>query len=72
MKRRLQMLRTGLQARSRAAALRASNVAHLMFFLGILAIITGCGLIYRPAGFIVGGLFGMWLSFLIAAESAKG
>ena len=66
MRRRLDRLRTGLQARCRAA-LTASRLAHVLFFLGILAIVTGFGLIYKPAGFIIGGAFGMWLSFLIAA-----
>jgi len=45
------------------------RLAHLFFFAGIVSIIAGASLVYRPAGFIVGGLFAMWVSFLIAAEA---
>jgi len=47
------------------------RLAHLFFFAGIVSIIAGASLVYRPAGFIVGGLFAMWVSFLIAAEANK-
>ncbi len=46
-----------------------TRAAHVFFFSGILAIVIGCALIYRPAGFIVAGLFCGWVSFLIAAEA---
>jgi len=46
-----------------------TRAAHVLFFVGILAITIGSALIYRPLGFIVGGLFFGWLAFLIAAEA---
>ena len=71
MKRRLTSLRTNLQARCRAA-LSASRIAHALFFLGLAAIVVGCGKVYEPLGFLAAGFIGIWVSVLIAAESAKG
>jgi len=48
-----------------------TRAAHGLFFAGILAITIGSALIYRPAGFIVGGVFCGWLAFLISAEMPK-
>jgi hypothetical protein len=39
-----------------------------LFFGGIGAISFGAWMIYKPLGPIVGGAFGVWVSFLIAAE----
>ncbi|MCU1338923.1 MAG: hypothetical protein JWO19_4504 [Bryobacterales bacterium] len=70
MRRHLYHLRVSLQARCRAA-LRASNVAHLMFFTGLGSIVVGAGLVYKPLGYLSAGLIMVWVSFLLAAD-AKG
>ena len=51
--------------------MKPAQLAHSFFFIGILAITIGSALIYRPAGFLVGGLFCGWLAFLISAEMPK-
>jgi len=48
-----------------------TRAAHCLFLSGIVSIIAGSALIYRPAGFIVGGVFCGWLAFLISAEMPK-
>ena len=40
-------------------------VKYLLYVGGLTAIVTGCSLIYRPAGYIVGGLLLFGISMLI-------
>jgi len=44
----------------------------LFFFGGLAAITWGCWMIYHPLGFVVGGMFGFWLSMLISIERGAG
>lgn len=37
-------------------------------FGGLAAVTFGCWLVYRPLGFIIGGLLAVWISFAISAE----
>ena len=71
MERCLDSLRASLQKRCRAA-ITVSRLAHTLFFLGLAAIVVGCGKVYEPLGYLAAGFIGIWVSFLIAAESAKG
>lgn len=72
MRRRLFLLRREFRDRfTKFLSKLPKRIAHLFFFAGIISIVAGCALIYRPAGFIAGGLFAVWISFLIAAEASK-
>ena len=58
---------------SRAVAPIPPLVCEKLFFFGGLAAITwGCWMIYHPLGFVVGGMFGFWLSMLISIERGAG
>ncbi len=41
---------------------------QILFFGGLAAVSFGLWMIYHPLGPIAGGAFGVWISFLIAAE----
>lgn len=43
--------------------------AHIFFLGGLASIVVGASLIYRPAGYIVGGLLSVWIAVMISAES---
>lgn len=47
------------------APLLPAALADLFFFGGLAAIDFGLWLIYKPLGFIGGGLIGIWLATLI-------
>jgi hypothetical protein len=57
-------------ARLRAAAAPIPPLVfeQVCFFGGLASIAYGAGLMYRPLGFIVGGLFAFWLATLISGE----
>lgn len=40
-------------------------MTHALCFLGLAAIVCGCSMIYRPAGFIVGGLLLFAVSLIL-------
>jgi hypothetical protein len=47
----------------------ADHFKHLIYFAGLASITYGCWLIYRPAGFIVGGLIAVGVLMLADRES---
>ena len=67
MKARLLALASALRAR--VAAIVPSVFAHVLFFAGLGAVTYGVWLIRPAAGFIVGGLLMVWVSFLVSADS---
>ncbi len=42
--------------------------SHTLYFGGMAFITAGVYQVYRPAGLIAAGLFGMWIAFQIEAE----
>lgn len=44
---------------------------QLFFFFGLGSVVFGCWMVYKPLGFIVGGLLLFWLSTLISAERSS-
>lgn len=54
-----------------AAMLTPSVARDLLGLGGLTAITYGAGLIYRPAGFIVGGLFAVTAAALLALIDQK-
>lgn len=55
----------------RAKASAPAAASHALFFCGLGAISVGAWMAWHPAGPIVGGLFAVWTSFLISAESKR-
>lgn len=56
--------------RSRLVGKMRLGIPWLLYFAGLASIVYGCGLIYRPAGFIVGGLLSFVLSMLLVRPGA--
>ncbi|WP_249777599.1 hypothetical protein [Paenalkalicoccus suaedae] len=47
------------------------DVADLIIFIGIIAIIYGLALIYMPLAFIIGGILVMLMGFVLANYKSK-
>lgn len=56
------------RTRQRVAAIVPGIFMNALFFGGLTAVAYGTWMIYRPLGPIFGGLFAVWVAFLISAE----
>lgn len=62
------LARFSLSVRRKVAAIVPSVFENLLFFGGLSAVTFGAWKIHAAAGYIVGGVLGVWIAFLVAAE----
>jgi hypothetical protein len=73
MRTRLVKLRAQLAGLGAALAPVPPLVFEKLFFFGGLSSISyGMWLVYKPLGYVVGGLMGLWLASLISAGRHEG
>ena len=51
-----------------ARRLLSKMLTQCAYWIGLAVIVYGCWLIYRPLGFVMGGLFLILIAFLIDRE----
>jgi len=56
---------------TRANAIARAGAASALGVVGLASIAVGAGMVYRPAGFIVGGALAVWLASLMPSGGAK-
>ena len=57
--------------RQKVSGIASYSFEHLMFLGGLAMIAYGAWLMYKPAGFIVGGWFMVKVAFLVSAERGR-
>lgn len=57
--------------RAAVSGIASYSFEHLMFLGGLTMIAYGAWMIYRPAGFIVGGWLMVKIAFLVSAERGR-
>jgi hypothetical protein len=57
----------GAKAVARVYAAAKAGAASVIGTAGMVAIAVGAGMVYLPAGFIVGGVLAVWLASLLPA-----
>jgi len=60
--------RAATKARQKVTAIVPAVLEQVFFFGGMASISYGAWMVYHPLGPIVGGISGVWISFLISAD----
>lgn len=56
---------------TRAASAARTGGATVLGAAGLVSIAVGAGMVYRPAGLIVGGVLAVWFASLLPSGGAK-